>query len=173
MHHVYLALGGNTGDRQARLQQGLQRLAPEVDVVAVSALYETDPVGVTDQPAFYNAACLARTELEPYALLDHVKAIERAAGRRLGPIWGPRPLDIDILLVDDLILDAPTLRIPHLRLGERAFVLCPLADLAAGLVVPGIGEEVQVLLRRIGAAGVRRVAEPGWERGGASLPAAE
>jgi 2-amino-4-hydroxy-6-hydroxymethyldihydropteridine diphosphokinase len=135
--------------------------------LAVSALYETVPVGVSDQPLFLNAACRAETEMAPHALLERVKGIEWAAGRRPGgSIWGPRPLDIDILLYGDEIVDLPDLHIPHIRLGERAFVLAPLADLAPDLAVPGLNETVRSLLQSVVAEGVRRVAEPGWELGG-------
>jgi 2-amino-4-hydroxy-6-hydroxymethyldihydropteridine diphosphokinase len=161
---VYLGLGGNLGDRAARLREGLWRLAPDVGIEAVSSLYETDPVGVVDQPAFLNAVCRGRTALEPQALLDRVKEIERAAGRRAGPRWGPRPLDIDILLYGDRVISSPNLQIPHPRLAERAFVLCPLADLAPAQVVPGLRRTVQELLATVDRRGVRKVAEPGWER---------
>jgi 2-amino-4-hydroxy-6-hydroxymethyldihydropteridine diphosphokinase len=165
-HTVYLALGGNLGDRAANLRYSLRALPPDVEVEAVSALYETDPVGVTDQPAFLNAVCKASTALPPQALLDRVKGIEWASGRRPRRVWGPRPLDIDILLYDDQIVDSPVLQIPHPRLGERAFVLCPLADLAPDLIVPGLGQTVRTLLGSAEKAGVQRIAEPGWDTNG-------
>lgn len=165
-HVVYLALGGNIGDPAANLRQGLQLLARDVEVVAVSALYETKPVGVVDQPNFLNAACMGRTKLAPLDLLERAKTIERESGRRPGLRWGPRPLDIDILLYDDAIVDTPALRIPHERLAERAFVLRPLADLNASLSIPGVGATVAQLLERVGTAGVERIAEPGWQRSG-------
>ncbi len=161
---AFLGLGGNLGDRRASLRAGLGRLAPEVVVEAVSPLYETEPVGVVDQPPFLNAVCRARTALEPQALLAWVKGIEQAAGRRSGPRWGPRPLDIDILVYGDAAIDSPNLQIPHPRLAERAFVLCPLADLAPDLYIPGVGRTVRDLLNETGSEGVRLIAGSGWER---------
>jgi 2-amino-4-hydroxy-6-hydroxymethyldihydropteridine diphosphokinase len=164
-HIVFLGLGANLGDRLANLRHGLRRLEPEIHVRAVSPLYESEPVGVTDQPLFYNAACVVETELSPDEVLDRAKAIERAAGRRPGPIWGPRPLDIDLLLYDDATLVTERLQVPHARLAEREFVLRPLADLAPEQLVPGTGASVQELLGRVGDGGVRRIAAGGWERG--------
>jgi len=163
-HIVFLGLGANVGDRLANLQDGLRRLGPEVEVMAVSALYETDPVGVANQPSFLNAVCSARTKLDPRSLLDHVKGIERDLGRKPGPRWGPRRIDIDLLLYDAEMVDTPSLRIPHERLSERGFVLRPLADLDAQRPIPGLEGTVAELLARAGSAGVRRIAESGWER---------
>jgi 2-amino-4-hydroxy-6-hydroxymethyldihydropteridine diphosphokinase len=154
---AYLGLGSNRGDRLAKLREGLERLAPAVQVEAVSPVYETEPVGVVDQPSFLNAVCRASTGLEPHPLLDWVKQIERAAGRRPGPRWGPRPLDIDILLYGDAVVDLPDLQIPHPRLVERAFVLCPLADLAPDVLVPGSGQTVRELLAGLDVSGVRKL----------------
>lgn len=165
-HVVYLGFGANIGDRLANLQEGLRRLQPDVEITAVSGLYETEPIGVTDQPSFLNAVCSGRTDLTPARLLDRVKEVERELGRRPGLRWGPRPLDIDLLLYDADIIDTPELRIPHERLAERAFVLRPLADLGPSLAIPGVGATVAQLLERAGSSGVERVAEPGWERSG-------
>ena len=161
-HRCALALGGNLGDRLANLQQALRLLAPAVAIEAVSPLYESDPVGPPGQPAYYNAACLGHTLLEPLELLRSAKAIERALGRQPGERWGPRPIDIDILLFDGLILDTPELTIPHPRLLERPFVLTPLADMAPDLIVPGSGLRVAAASARTGRAGLRRLAGPEW-----------
>jgi 2-amino-4-hydroxy-6-hydroxymethyldihydropteridine diphosphokinase len=162
-HRVWLGLGSNVGDRLSNLRQALRLLESCVRIDSVSSLYETDPVGVTDQPAFYNAVCSGETELEPEPLLDAVKQIEWELGRRPGLRWGPRPLDIDILLFDDLRLESPRLQIPHARLAERAFVLCPLADLAAQKTVPGVIGSIQELLASSNKSGVRLAAGAGWE----------
>lgn len=127
----------------------------------VSSLYETDPVGVTDQPPFLNACCTGRTWLAPRELLARLKAIEAEAGRRPGgPRWGPRPLDLDILLYGDRIVQEPDLVIPHPRLAERAFALVPLAEIAPEWPVPGTGATVAELAARVAAEGLRRL-EPG------------
>ena len=111
-----------------------------MDVVARSELRETEPVGVVDQPRFLNGAAAIDTELAPHALLDALLAVEQRLGRvRDGTRWGPRTIDLDLLLYGDEVLDEPGLRVPHPRLHERRFVLEPLAELDPGLVVPGSG----------------------------------
>ncbi len=131
MAQVYLGFGSNLGDRGAAIQGALTAL-PEATagrVLAVSRLYETAPWGVTNQPPFLNGVALLDTPLAPSDLLAALKELEAAAGRHAGPRWGPRPLDLDILLYDSLTLNTPTLIIPHPRLLDRRFVLQPLADL--------------------------------------------
>ncbi|MGI8552335.1 MAG: 2-amino-4-hydroxy-6-hydroxymethyldihydropteridine diphosphokinase [Dehalococcoidia bacterium] len=162
---VYLGLGANAGNRLANLRSGLRRLSCTMIVERVSSLYETDPVGPIEQPPYFNAVCSARTDLEPHSLLQVVKQIEWSLGRRAGPVWGPRPLDIDILIYGDSRIDLPDLQVPHARLADRSFVLCPLAELAPDLLVPGIGRSVKALSAQIGAGGVRLLSPPGWEKG--------
>lgn len=139
MAEAALALGANMGDRAANIDEAVRRLAalPCTRVTAVSALHETAPWGVTDQPAFLNAAILLDTELEPHALLAHTQAIERDMGRKPCLRWGPRPIDIDLLWVGDIALATPELMLPHPGLFERTFVLAPLAEIAANRVVAG------------------------------------
>ena len=161
---IYLGLGANLGDRLGNLRAALRALPPEVEIDAVSGLYETAPVGVTDQPNFLNATIAARTSLSPHDLLAHVKRIEWDLGRRPGPVWGPRPIDLDILVYNDELVDQPDLKIPHPRLADRAFVLWPLSELAPNLVVSGLEQTVSSLRSRIDEQGVRRLAAPGWER---------
>jgi 2-amino-4-hydroxy-6-hydroxymethyldihydropteridine diphosphokinase len=146
---AFVAFGSNLGDREATIRAALAELAaqPGVDVVAVSSLAETDPVGYLDQPRFLNGAAELRTELAPRALLDLLLAIEAGFGRDRSavPAQGPRTLDLDLLLYENERIEEPGLRIPHPRLHERAFVLEPLAELDPALEVPGKGA-IQTLL---------------------------
>ena len=152
MVEVYLGLGSNLGDRAKNIARALELLGERGRVVAVSSLYETDPVGLTG-PLFLNAVGLYQTELGPQELLSFIKGIEARLGRKPGP--SPRPIDIDILTYGELALRSGTLTIPHPRLAERAFVLVPLAELAPELVVPGRGEKVSRLLAKVSREGVR------------------
>jgi 2-amino-4-hydroxy-6-hydroxymethyldihydropteridine diphosphokinase len=148
---AYIGLGSNLGDREATLRRALARMNawPGITVDAVSRFRETDPVGYTDQPRFVNAVAAVETDLEPRALLDALLAIERAMGRtREGPRFGPRTIDLDLLLYADRVVDEPGLRVPHPRMHERAFVLEPLAELAPGLQVPGLGP-LETLVRNL------------------------
>jgi 2-amino-4-hydroxy-6-hydroxymethyldihydropteridine diphosphokinase len=133
------------------IRDALQLLAadPELEVEAVSAIRETDPVGVVDQPRFLNGAIRLKTELAPRPLLDRLLAVEQQLGRvRTGERYGPRTIDLDLLLYGDEIVEEPGLRVPHPRLAERRFVLEPLAELDSGLVVPGLGP-IQALLSEL------------------------
>ncbi len=156
---TYLALGTNLGDRLANLRLAIDALAPQVRVVARSHVYETAAWGYEDQPAFLNMALRAETELIPSALLAYLKKLEAELGRQPNFRWGPRLIDIDILLYDDLVLDAPELNIPHARLHERAFVLVPLADLAPALVHPRLGKTIRQLASEVDTSGIRRFGE--------------
>ena len=165
MSTVYLGLGSNLGDRRAYLREALRALAalPGTTVQAVSALYESAPWGVTDQPPFLNAVAAITTPLAPSDLLRAVKRIERAAGRRAGPRWGPRPLDIDLLLYDDQRVNTPDLIIPHPRLAERRFVLAPLQDLRPDWH-DATGRPLAALLAAVADQPVTPVATgPWWE----------
>lgn len=136
MKRAYLGLGSNEGDRAVHLQAAVDGLAGRAgSVVAVSPVYETEPVGGPPQPDYLNAVVVLDTELDARGLLDVAKALEVEAGRRAGVRWGPRPLDVDVLMVgDDRVADAD-LVVPHPRMSQRAFVLAPLTDVAPGLVV--------------------------------------
>jgi 2-amino-4-hydroxy-6-hydroxymethyldihydropteridine diphosphokinase len=133
---AYLGLGSNLGDRLAFLQLAVEGLAARAGtVVAVSAVYETEPVGGPPQPDYLNAAIALDTTLSARELLGVAKALEAEAGREPGERWAPRTLDIDVLMVGDERVDEPDLVVPHPRIHQRAFVLAPLADVAPGLVV--------------------------------------
>jgi 2-amino-4-hydroxy-6-hydroxymethyldihydropteridine diphosphokinase len=141
-HKAFVGLGANLGDRRASLDRALELLSGDgTRVVAVSRYRETDPVGYVDQPRFLNAAALVETELSPRDLLDRLLAIERELGRVRGegPRFGPRTIDLDLLLYDDAVIEEPMLSVPHPRLHERRFVLEPLHELDPALVVPGRG----------------------------------
>jgi 2-amino-4-hydroxy-6-hydroxymethyldihydropteridine diphosphokinase len=151
MTRAYVALGANLGDRERTLREAVDALRAEdgVQVVAVSTLRETEPVGVGEQPLFLNGALELETTLPPRALLDRLLAVEQRFGRvRVPEEHGPRTLDLDLLLYDDEEIEEPGLTIPHPRLHERRFVLEPLHELAPALVVPGRGD-VESLLRGV------------------------
>lgn len=129
---VYLGLGSNVGDRENFIHQAIQELDadPEIQVTKVSSFIETDPVGVTDQPKFINAVAEIKTTKSPRGLLIFVKRIEVNLGRQKRERWGPREIDIDILLYGDLTIQERDLEIPHPRMRERSFVLDPLREIA-------------------------------------------
>ena len=136
---AYIGLGANLGDREATLRRAVELLGiePGVDVVAVSALRETDPVGYVDQPRFLNGAVAIETELEPRELLERLLTVERSLGReRTGPRFGPRTVDLDLLVYGERTVDEPGLTVPHPRLAERSFALEPLAELDPDLTLP-------------------------------------
>ncbi len=142
MARAYVGLGANLGNRLGVLEAALSLLAcqPGIEVVAVSSFRETDPVGYADQPRFLNAAAAVETDLSPRALLGRLLVLERALGRtRDGPRFGPRTIDLDLLLYGDERIDDGSLVVPHPRLHERRFALEPLAELEPSLVVPGRG----------------------------------
>jgi 2-amino-4-hydroxy-6-hydroxymethyldihydropteridine diphosphokinase len=145
---AYVGLGANLGDRRATIDRALEllRAAPGLDVLAVSSLRETDPVGFEDQPRFLNGAVALETTLTARELLDLLLEIEQRLGRtRGGPRFGPRTIDLDLLVYGDAELDEPGLTVPHPRLHERRFALEPLAELAPALVVPGRGSLEELL----------------------------
>jgi 2-amino-4-hydroxy-6-hydroxymethyldihydropteridine diphosphokinase len=147
---AYVGLGANLGDREATIRQALELLAGEdgIEVLAVSTLRETDPVGVEDQPRFLNGAAALETTLRPGALLEVLLGVERVLGRvRDGVRFGPRTIDLDLLLYDDETVDDLGLTVPHPRLHERRFALEPLAELAPGLAIPGRGRVSDLLAR--------------------------
>jgi 2-amino-4-hydroxy-6-hydroxymethyldihydropteridine diphosphokinase len=133
---AYVGLGANLGDREAAIREAARR----VDARRLSTIRETEPWGVADQPRFLNAVAELDTSLEPRALLERLLAVERELGRvRGGERWGPRTIDLDLLLYGERRIDEPGLRVPHPRLHERLFVLEPLAELDPSLKIPAIG----------------------------------
>lgn len=151
---VYIGLGSNLADPRAQVEDALRALARLADtsLVRSSRLYRSVPWGRADQPEFVNAVAQIDTALAPHNLLDELLAIERQAGReRDATRWGPRVLDLDILVYGDLILDSPGLHVPHPHLHERVFVLMPLCEIAPELQIPGKGR-VDELLAQLDAA---------------------
>jgi 2-amino-4-hydroxy-6-hydroxymethyldihydropteridine diphosphokinase len=139
---AYVGVGSNLGDREETIRAAIAALP---DVVAVSQLRETDPVGVTDQPPFLNGAVALETALAPRELLEALLAVERQLGRERRERWGPRTIDLDLLLYGGETVEEPGLTVPHPRLHERRFALEPLAELDADLDVPGRGRVADLL----------------------------
>ncbi|NUQ29644.1 MAG: 2-amino-4-hydroxy-6-hydroxymethyldihydropteridine diphosphokinase [Acidobacteriaceae bacterium] len=148
MPKAAIALGSNLGDRQEHLSTAIQQLSGLGRMIAVSTFRETAPVGYVDQPHFLNGACLLETELTPLVLLREMLEIERKMGRNraLVPQKGPRVLDLDLLLYDDLVLHESGLTLPHPAMHERLFVLEPLAEIAPEWVHPVLGQSVREIL---------------------------
>jgi len=145
---AFVGLGSNLGDREATLSRAIELLGAHegIALTAVSSFRETDPVGYLDQPPFLNGAVAVETSLAPGELLATLLEVERELGRtREGPRYGPRTVDLDLLLIDGVMVDEPGLTVPHPRLHEREFALAPLAELDPKLVVPGLGPVARLL----------------------------
>ncbi len=157
---VFLGLGSNLGDPKANLCEAVERLSalPEIRLVRLSSLYLTAPVGYTDQPDFINAVAEIETDLSPTELQAFTKGIERDMGRTRNFRWGPRVIDIDLLLYDAVEISTPELTIPHPRMTERAFVVEPLAEIAPDLPLP-VGLTPGEVLSALGDQGVIRLPE--------------
>ena len=147
----YLGFGTNLGDRKKNLAQAVNNLndRPDFTVVRTSSIYETAPWGVTDQPNFFNLVAEINTFLSPQELLERVKKLEQDMGREDGPRFGPRLIDVDILLLGDLVVDEPDLQVPHASLHLRAFVLVPLGELTPESVHPLLGKTIAELTSEV------------------------
>jgi 2-amino-4-hydroxy-6-hydroxymethyldihydropteridine diphosphokinase len=165
MARVYLGLGANIGNREANLRLALHMLAERCRVMAVSSLYRSEavvPEGSPPGPDYLNAVCAVDTVLAPEELLAFAKEIEHAIGRRPAERWAPRPIDIDILLYDGVVLETADLTVPHPRIADRNFVLVPLAEIA-GEVVHGVEKRtIAKLASAIDDAGLERIKGSEW-----------
>ena len=164
MTAAVLGLGGNIGDPRSEMVSALRRLDmnSKIDVVAVSPLYLTPPWGKTDQPPFLNAAARIETSLSPRSLLSAILDVERELGRERSERWGPRTIDIDILVFGTVDIDEPRLHIPHPRLTERAFALVPLIDVMPEAMIEG--RSPTDWLSHVDSASITRIADAGWHR---------
>jgi len=156
---VYLGLGSNLGNREQMLRLALEELGAFVQLERLSDLYETEPVGLAEQPWFLNAVCSGETDLSPMDLLRACKMLETALGRQPGPRFGPRLIDIDVLAYDALVMATPELTLPHPALHERGFVLAPMLDIAPEWRHPLLGSSVRELHQAGRFTIVRRI---GW-----------
>lgn len=156
---MYLSLGSNLGDRLVHLRAALGFLSEIGNIQKTSSVYETDPWGYEEQPAFYNQVIILETAFEPLELLRYIKQVERKMGRIPTFRYGPRVIDIDILLFDETVFTTPELTIPHPEMKNRAFVLTPLTEIDPLISIPGEKANVTELLEKIGMTGVRRIQE--------------
>lgn len=154
LHRACIGFGSNLGDRSATIRAAADELraAPGVQSVRRSSMHETDPVGgPPGQPAYLNAAAVVETTLSPRELLDRLLEIERQLGRQRRERWGPRTIDLDLLLYDDRVIDEPGLTVPHPRMHERRFVLEPLVEIAPDMIHPVLRATVRELFDRLAA----------------------
>jgi 2-amino-4-hydroxy-6-hydroxymethyldihydropteridine diphosphokinase len=154
---AYLGLGSNLGDRRANLSAAITGLPPAASVLRTSSIYQTEPWGYLEQPAFLNQVVEVETSLSPADLLAALKRLEADLGRQATFRYGPRLIDLDILLYENLVISQADLVIPHAQLAQRAFVLVPLAELAPGLLHPLLGVSMAELKNRIDLSGVKLV----------------
>lgn len=157
MYQVLLGLGSNIGHRRQNLEQAVALLSEILLVTAVSPVYESEPWGPVAQPAFLNACLCAQTDIAPPTLLSSLKILEKEMGRTPTVQWGPRLIDIDILLYEDVVVQSADLTIPHPFMHERAFVLIPLADIAPEAVHPLEKKTIAELATAVGAAGLKQL----------------
>jgi len=150
---AFIGLGSNLGERESMIRQALEALSglPETELVRASSLYDTEPVGDVDQPNFLNAVAQLETDLPASQLLWNLQLIEKRLGRERTRRWGPRVIDLDLLLYGDETIEEENLRVPHPELTRRAFVLVPLVELEPLLVHPGTGETMLSHLSKLGA----------------------
>ncbi len=164
---AFLGLGANIGDREASISAALRALdeTPKIQVTQVSSLYETAPVGMTRQPDFLNVVARICTHLIPDELLTTILHLENQMGRVRTERWGPRVIDIDVLLYGDRQISRPGLSVPHPRLSERAFVLVPLAEIAPRTRIPGLEQTAEKILHGLPQTGnIRRLGVVAWKQ---------
>jgi 2-amino-4-hydroxy-6-hydroxymethyldihydropteridine diphosphokinase len=150
MATVYIGIGSNMGERERNCRRAVEMLGEKgIRVVKMSSAYETAPWGVEDQPGYMNMAVMASTDLGPHELLSALKDIEKRMGRAGTARWGPRVIDLDILIYGDLVEEGPRLTIPHPRMHERGFVLRPLNEIAPGAVHPSLGKTIEDLYKML------------------------
>ena len=155
---VILGLGSNMGGPVANIRWALRAIDDEIGPVrAVSSAYETEAIGFADQPDFVNAVAIVESELQPAEVLRAAQVIETRLGRTRTIMWGPRVMDIDVLFYDDRIVESPELVIPHPRIGERLFVLAPLAEVAPDWPIPGVGKAKDAAALLIGKQRCERI----------------
>ena len=171
MHSAYVAIGGNLGDRLGVLAEATRRLhrTPHLRVVAASCVYETKPHGPAGQPDYLNAVLQVVTSLSPHDLLNECRRVETSLGRVRRERWGPRTIDLDILVYEGVALHEPELTLPHPRMLERNFVMAPLADIAPDLALAG--ESVRTLAGNLGSAGLRKLGPFEWSEESTDSPA--
>lgn len=151
MRRVYIGIGSNLGDREFLIRKAVESLRqlPRTNVSGVSSLYDTEPVGETDQPPFLNAVAWLETELLPRDLLWQMLLIEKRMGRVRSRRWGPRPIDLDLLFYDEQVIEEPDLQIPHPEAHRRAFVLLPLLELDPNFRHPVTQETVRRMIQKL------------------------
>ena len=163
MADVYISFGSNIGDRFAHINQALHLLleADGVTRLQLSSLYETEPVGNRNQDWFLNGVVAIETHILPHPFLEFLKAIEKRIGREHRPRWGPREIDLDLLILGNQCVDTPDLTVPHPEMHRRRFVLVPFVEIAPDVVHPILGKKVHILLSELTDAKiVQRVAPP-------------
>ncbi|RMG95305.1 MAG: 2-amino-4-hydroxy-6-hydroxymethyldihydropteridine diphosphokinase [Chloroflexi bacterium] len=165
MSQLFFSLGTNLGRRRHNLQQAIAGLRRYVTITAVSPVYETDPWGPVPQPPFLNICVAATTTLDPITLFTYCQQLEKELGREKTVRWGPRLIDIDLLFYDTLIYQNSALTIPHPRIGERAFVLYPLADIAPDFIHPQTGQKIADMATAVSPDTIRRLPQPLLEPG--------
>lgn len=164
---AFIALGSNLGDRGGYLVQARWAIdaLPNTCLQAASHVYQTPPMGPSGQRPYLNAVVQVSTQLDPVALLHQLQRIEAEAGRQRGEHWGPRTLDLDLLLYGDVTLRTAELTLPHPHIAERAFVLQPLSNVASDLILPGGTETIRALLDRCDTTGIERAMIDAWKPG--------